>query len=95
MQRALAKGRLGVGSDPLHHGHQAVRSLRRQMLVEMQLPEPLAGIDARDLLGGLARVEGEEDRDQPADDMGVAVADEGQARDASAPVDTASKARPG
>src|SRR3989337_3725571 len=56
------------------------------MLVEMQLPEPLAGLHARDLLGGLARVEGEEDGDQPADNMGVAVANEGQAGDAAAPV---------
>src|SRR5680860_156449 len=91
MQSTLAKGRLGVGSDPLHHGHEAVRSLRRQMLVEMQLAEPLGGIDARDLLGRLARVEGEKDRDKSPDDMSVAVADKGQARDATAPVDACRK----
>ena len=36
MQRALAESGLGVASDPLDHGHQAVRSLRGQMLFEMQ-----------------------------------------------------------
>ena len=48
----------------------------------MQSAEHGVGIDVENGIGGLARIEGEQDGDQPADDMGVAVAEETQARDA-------------
>ena len=61
---------------------EAVRALRRQMLLEMQAAEHGIGVDVENGIGGLAGVEGEQDGDQTAHDMGVAVADEAQARGA-------------
>ena len=50
------------------------------MLLEMQSAEHGIGVDVENGIGGLARIEGEQDGDEPADDMGVAVADKAQAR---------------
>ena len=66
--------------DPLHHGEEAVRALWRQVLFEMQPAEHGIGVDVENGIGGFAGVEGEQDRDQTAHDMGIAVADEAQAR---------------
>ena len=76
-------GRLGVARilpDPLHHRQETVRALWRQMLFEMQPTEHGIGVDAENRIRRLARIEGEQDRDQAADDMGIAVADEAQMR---------------
>src|SRR6476620_1436159 len=50
------------------------------MFLEMQAAEHSGGVDVEDGIGGLARIEGEQDGDQPSDDVGVAVADKAQAR---------------
>ena len=57
------------------HGFQAVRALRRQVLLELQLSEDGEGIAVDDLGSGLVGVEGDEDGNEPLDDVGVAVAD--------------------
>ncbi len=79
---ALASG-FGVSPDALHHGHQAIGALRGQMFVEMQRTQGLARIDVEDFVSRLPRIDGEQDRHQPTHDMGVAVADEKQARGAA------------
>jgi hypothetical protein len=76
-------GGLGVASYALHHGHETVRALGRQMFLEVQLTQGLGRVDVQDLVGCLAIIEGEKNRDQPAYNMGVAIADEGEARGAA------------
>src|SRR4029077_8258810 len=61
------------------------------MRLEMQAAEHGVGVDVENGIGGLARIEGEQDGDQPADDMGVAVADEAQTRDAVVRTDSGGK----
>jgi hypothetical protein len=39
-------GSFGIAPDALHHGHEAVRALRRQVLIEIELTERLVGVDA-------------------------------------------------
>src|SRR5262249_29683682 len=80
MESALRESGLCVAPDALHHGHQAVRALRREVLPEVQQAECVRSIDADDLLSCLARIEREENGNQPAHDVGVAIADEAQAR---------------
>src|SRR6516164_10638192 len=80
MESALRESGLCVAPDALHHGHQAVRALRREVLPEVQQAEYVWSIDADDLLSCLARIEREENDNQPAHDVGVAIADEAQAR---------------
>src|SRR5262245_36100103 len=58
------------------------------MLLEPELAEPLAGVDAQDVLRRLARIQRKQNRNQAADDVGVAVADKGKARLAAALLDT-------
>src|SRR4030095_5017926 len=67
-----------VGADPVHHGTQAVRALRRKMLAQAHAIEKLKRVGRQDLARRLAREESEQDGDQTAHDMGVAVADKGQ-----------------
>ena len=50
------------------------------MFLEMQAAEHGVCIDVENGIGGLARIEGEQDGDQPSDDVGVAVADENEPR---------------
>src|SRR5690606_26201258 len=67
-----------VGPDAFDHGSEPVRALRRQMLVETERAEHGVRLDVEDLLGGFAVVEREQNGDEPAHDMRVAIADEGQ-----------------
>src|SRR4029078_4847018 len=83
MDSALREGRLGVVPDALHHVHQAIGERCGEMLLEMHQPECMRRVDAEDVLSRLTGVEREENRDQAAHHMGVAVADEDQYRAAS------------
>src|SRR5665213_1965808 len=65
----------GVGANPLDHGAQAVGALRRQMLAEAEFVEHRYGVGIEDLPRGVAGIQRQQDRDQPAHDMGVAVAE--------------------
>jgi hypothetical protein len=51
----------------------ACRPLRRQVLVKSEFVEHRDGIGRKNLLRRLARIKREQDRDQAADDMHVAV----------------------
>jgi uncharacterized protein DUF6456 len=73
-------GGAGVGTDALDHGGEPVGALRRQMLLEAELAEDRLRIGRQDLVGMPALVGGKQDRDQPAHDVGVAVALKRQAR---------------
>src|SRR5262249_39667190 len=72
------ESRTRVGLDALDHGLESVRALRREMLAQAELVEQRDGIAVENFACCLPRVEGEQDRDQPAHDVGVAVAREGQ-----------------
>src|SRR5262245_38529470 len=52
------------------------------MFLEMQAAKHSVGVEIENGVGGLARIQGEQNGDQPSHDMGVAVADEAQARHA-------------
>ena len=82
-RRSALDGEARILADPLHHGEDAVRALGRQVFFKMQAAEHGIGVDVENGIGGFARVKGEQDRDQTARDMGVAVADEAQAWRAS------------
>ena len=66
--------RRGVGANAIDHRAHAVRSLRRQMLLEAELAESAQGVDGANLLGRLIGVERDRDRDQSSHQMRVAVA---------------------
>ena len=66
--------------DALDHRAEAVRALRRQMLAQAEPVEQRDRVGRQDFARRLARIEREQDRDQAAHDMRVAVADEGQRR---------------
>ena len=64
----------GVPLDPLHHRAQSIGALRRQMLVETEIPEHGFRIRADDLAGMLAGKQGQHDGDEAANDMRVGIA---------------------
>src|SRR5262245_8604579 len=66
--------------DAFHHGEEAVRALRGDVLLETQLGEDGARVGGQYLPGRAVLVHGEQDGDQPAYDVGIAVANETQAR---------------
>ena len=70
-----------IASNPRDHRHEAVGALRSQMLVEMQLAQYRDRVDIQNFVCRLAGIDGEKNSDLPADDMRVAVADEGETRD--------------
>src|SRR6476646_6720436 len=78
--RLSAHDAAGVGADPLDHRGKSVRALRRQVLGQLETPEHHLRIDPNDLVRAPARVDRKEDGDQPAHDMGVAVALEAEAQ---------------
>ena len=53
----------------------------------MQFGENCVGVDLQNLIRTFARIEGKQDGDQPADDMGVAFAKEMEVRGAVAAID--------
>ena len=63
-----------VRTDPLDHSGEPVRALWRQVLLEAELGEDCLRVGAQDVIRRLAGVDGEQDGDQAAHDMGVAVA---------------------
>src|SRR4030088_1121618 len=64
----------GVGANPLDHGAQSVGALRRQMLAKSELVEHRDGVGGKNFPRGVAGIQRQEDRDQSAHDVGVAVA---------------------
>src|SRR5438067_7116497 len=63
-----------VGANALDHGAQAVGALRRQVLAKSEFVEYGKRIRCQDLLRRVAGIKREQDRDQTAHDMGVAIA---------------------
>ena len=57
------------------------------MFAEMQHSQCLLRVDAQDLVGRLARIDGEQDCDQPTHDVSIAVPDEEEARGAAIGID--------
>src|SRR5690606_6693964 len=70
----LNKRRLSIGSDALDHGIEPVRTLGCQVVREPELTEDGARVGAEHLLRRAAGVEREQDGDEAADDVGIAVA---------------------
>src|SRR5438045_9608219 len=62
--------------DPLDHGAEAVRALRRQVFAQPELFEQRHRIGLENFRRMLARIKREQDRDQSEHDMRLAVADE-------------------
>src|SRR5258708_39537815 len=69
-----------VRTDALDHCGEPVRTLWRHVLLEAELGEDCLRVGAQDVIRRLAGVDGEQDGDQAAHDMGVAVALEAEAR---------------
>src|ERR687887_533432 len=67
-----------IGLDSLHHGSEAIRALRRQVLLEAELGEQRPSVGREDLLRGLVLIKCKQDRNQPANNMRVAVATESE-----------------
>lgn len=81
MTRGLVGERcIRLAANALHHRHKTVGALRRQMLLEMQLLKKTRRIDCENLRRCLAGIDGEEDGDQAANDVGIAIANEKKAR---------------
>src|ERR1051325_2007618 len=78
------QGRARVGLDTLDHRLEAVRTLRREVFAQAKLVEQRDCVALEDLARVFAGVEGEQDGDEPAYDVGVAVACEGEHRSARA-----------
>jgi len=74
------RGRLGgrqrVALDARHHRREAVRTLRGKVIVQPQLDEDGPLIRSEDVARLLSGIEGEQNRDEAAHDMSVAVAAE-------------------
>src|SRR5271157_1296188 len=64
----------GVRADALDHGARAVRALRRKMLLQTQRTKGAQGVDGENLLWRPIREKRDRDRDQPANEVRVAVA---------------------
>ena len=69
---SLSRG--GVSAHALDHGAHTVRALRREMLLQTERAKGAQGIDGENLLWRPIREKRDRDRDQPANDVRVAVA---------------------
>ena len=77
-----------IAANALDHRAQAVGALRRQVIAEAELVEHLERIGCENFLGRMPGIQRQQDRDQAAHDMGVAVAEIVQPRLAAiAPID--------
>src|SRR3984893_6648726 len=65
----------GVGANALDHGAQAVGALRRQMFAKSEFVEHRKGVGCKNFLRRVAGIQRQQDRDQSAHDMRVAVAE--------------------
>src|SRR5262249_19735137 len=74
------ESRTRIGLDALDHRLESIRALRREVFAQPELVEQRDRVALDDLARGLARVKGEQDRDQPAHDVRVAVAHKGEDR---------------
>src|SRR3954453_5344148 len=70
--------RAGVRLDALDHGAETIRALRGQMLAQSQFFEQPDRIGIQDLARRFGRIKREQNRDQSAYDVRVAVADKGE-----------------
>src|SRR5262249_44618868 len=89
---SAASGGLGerlfrIGTDTLDHRAQAVGALRRQVFAQTEFIEYRERIGGQNFLGRTAGIERERDRNEPAHDMGVAVAAISQHRRAVVAID--------
>src|ERR1700739_1089692 len=73
--RSRGKRLAGVDANARDHRAQAVGALRREMFAKSQLVEQCDGIGGKNLLRRVAGIQRQQDRDQSAHDMGVAVAE--------------------
>src|SRR5258705_8346955 len=64
-----------VGANALDHGAQAVGALRRQVLAKSEFVEHRDGVGGKNLLRRVAGIKCQQDCDQSAHDMRVAVAE--------------------
>ncbi len=64
----------GVRANALDHGAHAVRALRREMLLQTQRAKGAQGVDGENLLWRPIGEKRHRDRDQPANEVRVAVA---------------------
>ncbi len=76
-----------IGADAFDHRAQAVGTLRRQVLAKSEFVEHRDRVRRQDLLRRVAGIERQQDRDQAAHDVGVAVAEIVQPRFAAAALD--------
>src|SRR5262249_29324083 len=60
-------------ANAFHHLRQPITTAHRQMLVQPEAAEKLLHVERQDRVGFLARVNVLQDRQEPADDFGVAV----------------------
>src|SRR5271157_1942715 len=68
---SLSRG--GVSAHALDHGAHAVRALRREMLLQTRRAKGTQGVEGENLLWRPIREKGDRDRDQPANEVRVAV----------------------
>src|SRR5271166_1205977 len=74
LERRPSLSRSGVRARALDHGAHAVRALWREMLLQTQRAKGAQGVDGKNLLWRPIGEKRDRDRDQPANDVRVAVA---------------------
>jgi hypothetical protein len=80
----LREGGLRFGADAGNHRLQSVRALRREVLAQAKPLEQDRRIGCQNVARALAGTQSEQNRDQPADNMGVAVTPKREDRSAEA-----------
>ena len=80
----LREGGLRFGADARNHRLQSVRALRREMLAQAEPLEQDGRIGCQNVARAHSGIQSEHNRDQPADDMGVAVTPKREDRSAGA-----------
>src|SRR5690606_19482637 len=78
--RRSGEGLFGFEADALDHRAQAVGALRAEVFVQAKLAQGGFSIDGDNLGRPATGIERQDDGDQPAHDVGIGVADEGDVR---------------
>jgi hypothetical protein len=78
--RSLRKRLLRIGANAADHGTKPIGALWREMFTQAEALEQRDRVGRQNLLRALAGNHRQQDGDQPADDMGVAVAGEAEHR---------------
>ena len=76
----LREDGLCFGADAGDHRLQSVLALRREVLTQAEPLEQRGRIGCQNVARALAGIQSEQNRDQPADDMGVAVTPKNKVR---------------